>query len=79
MSKYFASLVDRRRRSRGASDPPIKAHFEWGKNVGLNTRGNDRAERFEEDPSGVRFQDTLLWLASPISRAITRRGATHRP
>lgn len=57
----------------------LKRISNGGKNVGLNTRGNDRAERFEEDPSGVRFQDTLLWLASPISRAITRRGATHRP
>lgn len=44
-------------------------------------RRNDGVERFEEeeeDRRGVRWQDTLLWLASPISRAITRRGATRK-
>lgn len=36
---------------------------------------NDQLVRLRRDPTAVRFQDTLLWLASPISRAITRRGA----
>lgn len=36
---------------------------------------NDQLVRLRRDPTAVRFQDTLLWLTSPISRAITRRGA----